>query len=934
MIVLVFLQQFRLSCLSLHRTLDRGIDSGIGPNINWRHRPDWMMARQNESEMLQELAVGIGMELKKLRKVRGAHRAYVTRTMPAARGSIETFQRGGNRKDLLKYKGILSDKKDMLRSLDERILDIMSEECESDECIEEVDESEAILMEISEILAEIEEKLESHATTRHQSPMENGSFSGSSSTKKAKAKLPKLDLQTFNGKPQDWPEFWDAFSSIIDQDEDLPDAVKFQYLKKSLLEPAKSVISGFKITAANYRAAVDLLRERYAKPTLIKRAHINEMLNIKDIWDERQVEKMRAFHDTVETHYRGLEALNVEEETYASIVVPVLLEKIPQSVRWNMVRGSETDHLEWNVRDFLENLKKELQVREMQVPIFGPGNTERRQQTPRRFVEKVTDGTATALHTFRADGFRKRCAFCQEEHEEEHCEKVKNVNARKSIIRKYGRCFICIRKGHKAVECRSKSFCKICNGRHHVSLCERYKDSQSSKGPYPTNPTAPPSVGSILGSANVTSCTHNSLGPTSSAALQTAQAVVNGKEENKVRVLFDSGSQKTFVTAEVVEKAKLRVVRKEMLGIKAFGSVDSDRKLRDVVELDLRATGGGRRMKIEAYVVGKISDVGNCHVEHVKMFYPHLTNIEFSDISDEDNLKVDVLVGADFLWDFQGQETIRGEKNEPVAVKTELGWVLSGPLKGESLINPLSNVNVACVEITLDKKVEQFRNLDTVGSRGIAAEKLKNNRVWWEGPEWLPKGEAFWHKDTCIEGTEEVDVEEKKDLVVLMGAEVEKCLVGSVIDVDTFSDKGRLLVKQVLSKCTICKRSEGRPYTEPKTAALPSFRVQPAEPFSNTGVDFAGPLYVKENEKKQGGEKSVEQEKTKGTERPRGAAVRDTGWRTRIILDSNESRGGGVIGPVSLCATSQEIARSSTSVRSAGHRNMKLALRHRQVHEY
>ena len=32
MIVLVFLQQFRLSCLSLHRTLDRGIDSGIGPN--------------------------------------------------------------------------------------------------------------------------------------------------------------------------------------------------------------------------------------------------------------------------------------------------------------------------------------------------------------------------------------------------------------------------------------------------------------------------------------------------------------------------------------------------------------------------------------------------------------------------------------------------------------------------------------------------------------------------------------------------------------------------------------------------------------------------------------------------------------------------------------------------------------------------------------
>ena len=89
--------------------------------------------------------------------------------------------------------------------------------------------------------------------------------------------------------------------------------------------------------------------------------------------------------------------------------------------------------MEWSVRGFLENLKKELQVREKQVPIFGLGNTERRQQTSRRFIEKMTDGTATVLHTFRADGFRIRCAFCQEEHEEEQCDKEKDVDARKNI---------------------------------------------------------------------------------------------------------------------------------------------------------------------------------------------------------------------------------------------------------------------------------------------------------------------------------------------------------------------------------------------------------------------------------------------------------------------------------------------------------------------
>ncbi|XP_065056418.1 uncharacterized protein LOC135684709 [Rhopilema esculentum] len=479
--------------------------------------------------------------------------------------------------------------------MDEKVLEILSDQSDGDECIQEVEESEAIAMEISEVLLEIKEILEKDTALQH-APVENTSFSGSSSTRKARAKLPKLELQTFDGTPQDWPEFWDAFSSTVDDDEDLPDAVKFQYLKKSLLEPAKSVISGFKMTASNYRAAVELLHQRFAKPTVIKRAHINEMLKINSVYDERRVDRMRSLHDSVETHFRGLEALHVNEETYASIVVPVLLEKIPQAVRLNMVRASSKDHLEWSVRDFLESLSKEIEVREVQAPIFGTGGTERRGYAPRRMADRIIDGTATALHTWRADS-QKRCAFCQENHEEERCSKITNLDTRKSIIRKYGRCFVCIRKGHKAVDCRSKII--------------------------------------------VASCT-NSLGPGSSAALQTALAVVNGNDKVKVRVLFDSGSQKTFVTPTVVERAKLQVVRKENLGIKAFGSETAKRKLRDVVELDLRAVRGGKRVKVEAYVVEKISEISNCHVEIVKSKYKHLADIEFSDVSDEISLQVDV----------------------------------------------------------------------------------------------------------------------------------------------------------------------------------------------------------------------------------------------------------------------------------------------------
>ena len=57
--------------------------------------------------------------------------------------------------------------------------------------------------------------------------------------------------------------------------------------------------------------------------------------------------------------------------------------------------------------------------------------------------------------------------------------------------------------------------------------------------------------------------------------------------------------------------------------------------------------------------------------------------------------------------------------------------------------------------------------------------------------------------------------------------------------------KGRSFVKKVLHQCRVCRRYEGNPYQAPLPPPLPSYRVQEAPPLSFTGIDFAGPLYVK-----------------------------------------------------------------------------------------
>ena len=65
--------------------------------------------------------------------------------------------------------------------------------------------------------------------------------------------------------------------------------------------------------------------------------------------------------------------------------------------------------------------------------------------------------------------------------------------------------------------------------------------------------------------------------------------------------------------------------------------------------------------------------------------------------------------------------------------------------------------------------------------------------------------------------------------------------------------KGRSLVKAIIRQCNLCRRFEGRPYVAPLPPPLPEFRVKEEPPFFYTGVDFAGPLYIKSSNTTEGG---------------------------------------------------------------------------------
>ena len=58
--------------------------------------------------------------------------------------------------------------------------------------------------------------------------------------------------------------------------------------------------------------------------------------------------------------------------------------------------------------------------------------------------------------------------------------------------------------------------------------------------------------------------------------------------------------------------------------------------------------------------------------------------------------------------------------------------------------------------------------------------------------------------------------------------------------------KRRKTVKAILNKCATCKKSQSRTLLGPEPSDLPKVRLDFDYAFCNTGVDFAGPLYVKD----------------------------------------------------------------------------------------
>ena len=168
--------------------------------------------------------------------------------------------------------------------------------------------------------------------------------------------------------------------------------------------------------------------------------------------------------------------------------------------------------------------------------------------------------------------------------------------------------------------------------------------------------------------------------------LQTARASVldldNGNSCN-TRILFDTGSQRSFITENVRKRLRLKTVRTEKISISVFGGSKECRlESLDVVEFKIKHRFENSYSVVEALVYPVICcEIKGQLVSLAKEQYDHISRLTLADFEDQnERFSVGVLTGVDFYHKFFLEKIIKGPKS-PGASSSVFGWILSSPVE-------------------------------------------------------------------------------------------------------------------------------------------------------------------------------------------------------------------------------------------------------------
>ena len=168
-------------------------------------------------------------------------------------------------------------------------------------------------------------------------------------------------LQKFDGDILRWKQFQESFEAAVHKNERISNVEKFTYLLGYLEKAPLQAVGNFPLTNDTYIQAWELLKEKYGNPQLIISTHMNELIKLNKV-NGSNVTELRELYDRIESNVRALKTVGIQQEHFGSLLIPIILEKIPNVIRLQISRQLGKEN--WNIDEFLQCINREITARE------------------------------------------------------------------------------------------------------------------------------------------------------------------------------------------------------------------------------------------------------------------------------------------------------------------------------------------------------------------------------------------------------------------------------------------------------------------------------------------------------------------------------------------------------------------------------------------
>lgn len=120
-------------------------------------------------------------------------------------------------------------------------------------------------------------------------------------------KLPELNIPLFSGSYTEWSSFYDIYTSLVHNNDNLSAIENFFHLRSSLVKSTADCIKNIETTSDNYEIAWTNLITHYNNKKLLVQTHVKAICDLPTIKSKSST-SLRKFSDALHNHLSALKA--------------------------------------------------------------------------------------------------------------------------------------------------------------------------------------------------------------------------------------------------------------------------------------------------------------------------------------------------------------------------------------------------------------------------------------------------------------------------------------------------------------------------------------------------------------------------------------------------------------------------------------------------